>query len=47
MAILKRFTTPGRVPDGKPAAWNELVKGLVSAFDRDFKQFYDQTASDG
>ncbi len=45
MATLKRFSTPGKVRDAKPGAWSESVKGLVAAFDQQFPQFYDQSAT--
>jgi hypothetical protein len=41
MAILTRFSTPGGVTDRNRAAWNRIAKDLISAFDRQFRQFYD------
>jgi hypothetical protein len=46
MAVLRSFSTPGRVPDPKRAQWSGDVKRLVSAADRAFKQFYDPTVTD-
>jgi hypothetical protein len=41
MAVLKRFSTPGRVADRKRAQWSAEVKRMVAEADRAFKQFYD------
>lgn len=46
MAVLSRFSTPGRVADTHKAEWSAVVKGLVSAFDAEFPQFYDPTVAD-
>jgi hypothetical protein len=45
LPVLRRFSTPGRVPDRKPAAWSGAVKELISAFDSNFQQFYDPSAA--
>jgi hypothetical protein len=46
VAVLSRFSTPGRVPDQNRAEWSKVVKRLVSAADRGFRQFYDPTVAD-
>jgi hypothetical protein len=46
VAVLKSFSTPGKVPDGAKEAWSATVKRLIAIFDPQFKQFYDPSVSD-
>jgi hypothetical protein len=46
VAVLSRFSTPGRVADSKRAEWSATVKRLVSSADSAFRQFYDPTVAD-
>jgi len=45
MAILSQFATPGKVADGNPGAWSNIVADLFAGAG-DFPQFYDPTVTD-
>src|SRR5687767_3228267 len=49
MAILERFSTPGRLPEpseGDLDAWSDRVARIFRRFTGDFPQFYDPTQED-
>ncbi len=46
MAVLKRFSTPGRVADRRPDAWSNRVSDGFEAFTGEFAQFYSPIGTD-
>jgi hypothetical protein len=46
MALLPRFSTPARLPDGEPENWSEMVHSVFASFVGAFPQFYDPTETD-
>lgn len=46
MAILPRFSPPGKVADAHPDEWSASVGEIFAEFTRDFPQFYDPTTTD-